>query len=259
MKILFLGDVVGKVGREVVNSKLSFLKQKYDVDFTVVNGENSAHGKGITTRIYKNFKNMGIDVITLGNHAFAKREILDSIYDCSDMIRPINMEPVNIGRGYIVKEVKDKKIAVINLCGNAFMDNISESPYSTMERVLNRIQADIIFVDFHAEATAEKVTFFEYFKSKATVIVGTHTHVQTADERIKDGCAYISDVGMCGAYDSILGRDIEEVFNLQIRKQPSKFLPAIGEGILCGVVIEINDLTNRAIKIERIQIRPTDA
>lgn len=258
MKILFLGDVVGKVGRDIVNTKLSFLKEKYSVDFTIVNGENSAHGKGITTKIYKSFKNMDVDIITLGNHAFSKREILDSLYDCTDLLRPVNLDPMNIGRSYTIKEIKRKKIAVINICGSAFMDNIVENPYQSMERILSRISADIIFVDFHGEATAEKVTFFEYFKDRITVVVGTHTHVQTADERVKNGCAFISDVGMCGAFDSILGRDIEEVFNLQIKKIPSKFKPAEGSAILCGVLIEIDDITNRALKIKRIQIRPED-
>lgn len=259
MKILFLGDVVGKVGRNAVINNLSFLKEKYKIDFTIVNGENSAHGKGITTKIYKNFKNIGVDVVTLGNHAFAKKEIMESLYDCSDLVRPVNLEPTGIGRNFVIKECLGKKIAVVNICGSVFMDKVVETPYDSMGRLLSIIKADIIFVDFHGEATAEKAIFFEYFRDKLTAVIGTHTHIQTADERIKNGCAFISDAGMCGAYDSILGRDIEEVFNLQIKKEPSRFKPAEGDYIVCGVVIEIDEKTNRSVSIERIQIRPNDA
>ncbi|NLP22822.1 MAG: TIGR00282 family metallophosphoesterase [Erysipelotrichaceae bacterium] len=256
MKILFLGDVVGKAGRRIVNEKLSLLKKEYNIDFTIINGENSAHGKGITHKIYNNFKNVGVDVITLGNHAFSKREIIEHLDDCPDLIRPLNIEPKDVGKGIIIKEVLDKKIAVVNLCGNVFIDNCTESPFDVFEKVLPEIEADIIIVDLHAEATSEKVTFFEYYKDKITAVLGTHTHVQTSDERIKDGCAFITDVGMCGAYDSVLGRDIEEVFDLNIKKIPSRFKPAEGPAILCGVIIDIDDNTNRAINIKRIQIRP---
>ncbi len=256
MNILFLGDVVGKAGRQIVDEKLSLLKKEYRIDFTIVNGENSAHGKGITNKIYNNFKNIGVDVITLGNHAFAKREIIEHIDECSDLIRPINIEPKEIGNGMLIKTKFNKKIAVINLCGQVFIDNCVESPFDALNKVLSTLVADIIIIDLHAEATSEKVTFFEYFKSKLTAVLGTHTHVQTADERIKDGCAFITDVGMCGAYNSVLGRDIEEVFDLNIRKIPSRFKPAEGPAILCGVIIQIDDKTNRAVNIKRIQIRP---
>ena len=256
MNILFLGDVVGKAGRQIVDEKLSLLKKEYRIDFTIVNGENSAHGKGITNKIYNNFKNIGVDVITLGNHAFAKREIIEHIGECSDLIRPINIEPKEIGNGMLIKTKFNKKIAVINLCGQVFIDNCVESPFDALNKVLSTLVADIIIIDLHAEATSEKVTFFEYFKSKLTAVLGTHTHVQTADERIKDGCAFITDVGMCGAYNSVLGRDIEEVFDLNIRKIPSRFKPAEGPAILCGVIIQIDDKTNRAVNIKRIQIRP---
>ncbi|NLC96602.1 MAG: TIGR00282 family metallophosphoesterase [Erysipelotrichaceae bacterium] len=256
MNILFLGDVVGKAGRQIVNDKLSLIQNQYEIDFTIVNGENSAHGKGITTKIYKNFKRLNVDVVTLGNHAFSKREIIDHLDECSDLIRPINIEPSDIGKGIIIKKYKDKKIAIINLCGKVFMDSTTSNPIDVMNKILSKLVADIIIVDLHAEATSEKITFFEYFKSKLTAVIGTHTHVQTADERIKDGCAFITDVGMCGAYDSVLGRDIEEVFDLNIRKIPSRFKPAEGPAILCGVIINIDDNTNRAISIKRIQIRP---
>ena len=156
----------------------------------------------------------------------------------------------------LIKTKFNKKIAVINLCGQVFIDNCVESPFDALNKVLSTLVADIIIIDLHAEATSEKVTFFEYFKSKLTAVLGTHTHVQTADERIKDGCAFITDVGMCGAYNSVLGRDIEEVFDLNIRKIPSRFKPAEGPAILCGVIIQIDDKTNRAVNIKRIQIRP---
>lgn len=256
MKILFLGDVVGKVGREVVRNNLSFIKERYAIDFTILNGENAAHGKGITQKIYKFFKNIGVDVVTLGNHAFSKREIVDCIYDCKDLIRPYNMHPLGIGRSYTVKNINGKSVAVINLCGKIFIDKEVDDPYEAMQKILNSIEADIYFIDFHAEATAEKITFFEVYKDIATAIVGTHTHVQTADERVKNGCAYITDVGMCGGYDSVLGRDIEEVIDKQVFHKQTRFKPAETPAMLCGVVITIDDATNRAIEIERIQIRP---
>lgn len=255
MRILFLGDVVGSVGRQIINDNFKSIKEKYSADLTIINGENAAHGKGITTKIYRQFKNLGIDAITLGNHAFSKSMIIDNIDDCSDLIRPCNMEPLNIGNGYIIKEVKGLKILVINVCGQVFMDNVVIDPYSACTNIIDSQKADIVFVDFHGEATAEKRCFFEYMKNKATIVCGTHTHIQTADEMIKDHRAFISDVGMCGPIDSILGRDIDEVINKTIYHEKTYFTPADGKGIICGVVIDVDEQTCNAINIERIQIR----
>ncbi|MCI5723620.1 MAG: TIGR00282 family metallophosphoesterase [Erysipelotrichaceae bacterium] len=256
MRILFLGDIVAKSGREAVVNQLPSLKEKYHPDMTIVNGENAAHGKGITAKIYNQLVLAGVDVITLGNHAFSKQDILNHLPSTRQMIRPANMEPSHIGQSYVIKVIKDKKVAVVNLVGKVFMDICKEDPVITMQRLLQQIEADIIIVDFHAEATAEKITFAQYFAQHLTAVLGTHTHVQTADERIIDGCAYISDVGMCGSFDSILGRDIEEVISRSIYNEPTRYTPAMGPAILCGVIIDIDEKTNRANRIERIQIRP---
>ena len=258
MKILFLGDIVGKSGRNAVLQRLPFLQQAYDIDFTIINAENSAHGKGITTKIYQSLKDAGVDVITLGNHAYSKREIMDQFDHCPDLIRPENMDPAETGRGYVVRECRGKRIAVINLLGTIFMDQAAESPITVMQRLLKEIEAEIIIVDLHAEATGEKEIFFHIFKDQVTAVFGTHTHVQTADEQILDGCAYITDAGMCGTFQSILGRSVEEVLARTLNSEKTHFVPADGPAVICGCVVEIDDQTNRAVNITRIMERPAE-
>lgn len=256
MKILFLGDVTARSGRDAVIAELSGLRQAYGADFTIVNGENAAHGKGITTKIYRALKEAGADLITLGNHAFSKSEIISGMDNCPDLIRPANLEPVDAGASWAVRTCRDKRIAVINLLGNIFMDCATESPFAAMDRILPEIQADVILVDLHAETTSEKQLFFHRYRQRVSAVIGTHTHVQTADERVLGGCAFISDVGMCGPYESIIGRSIEEVIARMIGQAQTRFTPAEGPAIICGVVIEIDDNTGRALSIERIQKRP---
>ena len=198
MRVLFLGDIVAKSGRDAVLAKLDALKEQYQPDFVIANAENSAHGKGITFKIYNQLLLAGVDVITLGNHAFSKIEILNHLPSMNHAVRPANMEPFHIGKSYVIKEVNGKHIAVVNLVGKVFMDVCREDPVITMEKLLKEIDADMIFVDLHAEATAEKMTFANYFAPRVTAVIGTHTHVQTADEQIINGCAYITDAGMCG-------------------------------------------------------------
>ncbi|MFV0479487.1 MAG: TIGR00282 family metallophosphoesterase [Anaerorhabdus sp.] len=256
MNILFLGDVVGAVGRVMVQSHLAQLKQQERIDLVIVNGENSAHGKGITTKIYHQFKAMGVDVITLGNHAFSKGEILESMKECSMLVRPFNLDGCTAGRGFLQVEVKGLSVLVVNLCGTVFMDHVEKTPYQAMDEIMEEQQADIYFVDLHAEATAEKSIFWNYFKEKVQVVVGTHTHIQTADERVESGSAFITDVGMCGAYDSVLGRDTDEVLKLTIHKEATHYTPANGAGMLNGVVVEVDEVSKKATAIKRIQIRP---
>ena len=233
MRVLFLGDIVAKSGRDAVLAQLDTLKEQYQPDFVIVNAENSAHGKGITFKIYNQL-----------------------LLSMNSIVRPANMEPFHIGKSYVIKEVSGKRIAVVNLVGKVFMDVCREDPVITMEKLLKEIDADIIFVDLHAEATAEKMTFANYFAPRVTAVIGTHTHVQTADEQIINGCAYITDAGMCGVYASILGRDIEEVIARSIYNESTRYTPAQGPAVISGVLIEIDDKTNRANCIERIQIRP---
>lgn len=256
MKILFFGDIVGASGRRGLEQYLPVLKSKYEPDFIICNGENSAHGKGITRKIYRQFKNLGIDVITLGNHAFSKRDIIEYMDEMEDMVRPKNMIPEDAGTCCVIKEVNGKHVAVISIMGQSFMDNVTQAPVDALQDILEELDADIIFVDMHAEATAEKRLVFEFFHKSITALIGTHTHIQTADELIKDGAAFMSDVGMCGAYDSILGRDIDEIINRTIYHENTRFVPSLTPAVVCACLITVDDNTNRAIAIERIQIRP---
>jgi 2',3'-cyclic-nucleotide 2'-phosphodiesterase len=256
MNILFIGDIVGKSGRNTVYRLIDDLKQQHQIDFTIANAENIAHGKGITLKLYQELINHGIDVVTLGNHAFAKNEIIPNLPMCERMIRPFNLYPLNIGRSYIDVKVNNLIIRVINLCGSVFMDNVSEPPFNVMHSLMQDNQADVVLVDLHGEATSEKLAFMHMFKDLCTVIVGTHTHVQTADEQIVDGCAYISDVGMSGPFDSIIGRDTQEVLDRFTGKITKGYTVSENAAQLCAVVIKIDPSTKRAVDITRIQIRP---
>ncbi len=256
VNILFLGDVVAEDGLATVVNTLATIKKQYEIDFTIVNAENSAHGKGITQKIYQELSDAGADVITLGNHAFAKKEIISSFDQCPFMIRPANIEPLDVGNSVIIREIDNLHIAVINLLGNVFMTASTAGPIEVMEELLKEIDADIIIVDLHGEATSEKILFAEYFADRITAIFGTHTHVQTADERIIRGCAFISDVGMCGPYDSVLGRNINELINHVVKHQPTVYMPAKGKCIMCGCVVKIDETTCRATSIERIRFFP---
>lgn len=257
MRCLFLADVVGKSGRKVIKNHLDELREKFAIDKVIVNGENSAHGKGITKKIYEEFCNLNIDVITMGNHTFSKGEIYDFIEDAERLVVPCNLLPGNIGHFYKIIECGNIRLAVVNLCCESWMNNVMESPFNAMQHLLDEIQdVDGFFVDLHGESTGEKILFANVFKNQCVAIIGTHTHVQTADECILEGCAFISDAGMCGAYKSVLGRDLEEVIENKIRQNPTHYKVASGPAVLCGVVIEIDEKTKRAISIERVQIRP---
>ena len=258
MNILFLGDCVGKRGREVIRDLLPSLKEKYNIDFTIANGENSAHGKGITSRIYNELISYGIDVITMGNHTYSKKELLDSISSMDKLIVPNNIND-KIGQGYRIFEVNNLKFCVSNILGQVMMGEYMSDPYISFQDILDHTKADIYFVDFHGEATAEKRIFAEYFGKAVQVVVGTHTHIQTADESILNGnTAFISDVGMCGPYNSIIGRSIDESIRRTVLKENTHYTIDESEPILCGVVINIDDNTCKPTKIERIQIRPDE-
>ncbi|MBR4455843.1 MAG: YmdB family metallophosphoesterase [Solobacterium sp.] len=254
MNILFLGDVVARTGRTAVIRRLNGLKQENQISFTVINGENSAHGKGITSSIYHELINAGADVITLGNHAFSKSEILLKLTECPWLVRPANLLP-DAGNSYVIRECQGKRIAVVNVLGSVFMENAAGESYPAMEKLLKEIRADMILVDLHAEATGEKELFWHLFRDRVTAVIGTHTHVQTADERVEHGCAYISDAGMCGPFDSILGRDSSELIARRYGNI-TRYTPASSPAVISGVIIEIDDSTNRAVGIRRIQERP---
>lgn len=258
MRILFLGDIVGKKGREVIRDFLPLLKSKYKPDFTIVNGENAAHGKGITIKIYNELISQGIDAITMGNHTFSKKEIVDYLNEMDKLICPINHISKE-GHGYRIFNVQNKKICVINVLGLLTQETYTLDPYLALNGVFDETKnenVDYYFIDYHAEATAEKRVLLEVYKEKCIAIVGTHTHIQTADEQIISGCAFISDVGMCGPYNSVIGRDIDECISKMVYKEHTRFTISENPPVLCGVIIDIDDFTNRATNIERIQIKP---
>ena len=255
MKILFLGDIVGKRGREVIRDLLSSLKEKYKPDFIIANAENAAHGKGLTFKLYNELLSYGIDAMTMGNHTYSKREIYDHIDSMDKLIVPYNIND-RVGEGYRIFEVNGKKICLCNLLGQVMMGEYMSNPFEAYNEILDKTKADIYFVDFHGEATAEKRLFVEYFKDDIDVCVGTHTHIQTADEDILyEKIAFISDVGMCGPYYSIIGRNIEESMKAYLGQEKTHYETCETDPILCGVLIDFNSI-NVPNDIIRIQIRP---
>ena len=256
MKILFIGDIVGKAGRAAVYARLALLKKEYSIDFTIVNGENIAHGKGITEKLYNELVEKGVDAITLGNHADSKADVLSFIDHSKSLIRPINMYPNEFGCGVRDFYVKGKTIRIINLIGSVFMDKVIESPFEAMKKLHKTNPDKIVIVDLHAEATSEKLAFAYQFKNECSAVIGTHTHVQTADEQLIDGCAFISDVGMCGSFKSIIGRDIDEVLEKFNGNSMTRFTVSENPAQVCAVVIDIDDKTLRATSIKRLQFRP---
>ncbi len=259
MKILFLGDVFAKIGRKLVASELPKLKQKYAPDITIINGENAAGGLGIDKPIASELFKAGADVITSGNHIWNKREGVNYLKETKDpILRPYNYPPGAPGKGYLIWDLPNgKKIAVVNMIGRVFMGDILDCPFQAIDSLLKSEIAgvDYCFIDFHAEATSEKVAFGFYVDGRVTAVVGTHTHVQTADERIlPGGTAHITDVGMCGPYNSVIGVKTEKIIDRFISGLPMRFDAAKGAGVLCGVIITGEETTGKATTIERIRI-----
>lgn len=257
MKILFVGDVVGSPGRDMVKEYLPKLKNKYRPSVTIVNGENAAAGKGITEKIYKDFLSWGTQVVTLGNHAWNKRDIFEFIDEAKYLIRPANFPVDNPGYGLVFVNVNGIEVAVINLQGRTFMPTIDD-PFLKADELINEAKqrTDIIFIDFHAEATSEKQAFAWYVDGRVSAVVGTHTHTQTSDERIlPGGTGYITDVGMTGPYDGILGVEREAVIKRFLTNLPVRFEVVKNErNQLNGFVATIDQKTGKATKVERILI-----
>ena len=256
MKILAVGDIVGENGVKKLNEVLPKLRESENIDFCIVNAENSAGGMGITTKIFHELLNLNIDVITMGNHTWGKKDIFTFI-DHPKLIRPANYSKGVVGKGYGIYKCKDKKIAVINLIGRTDMNILSENPFLVIEEIINNIkeEADIIIVDFHAEATAEKIAMAYFLDGKVTAIYGTHTHVQTADERILENkTAYITDIGMTGPKKSVIGMDIDASIKRFVTSLPERYKLAEGKCIFNGCIFEINDETCKTEKIYRIYL-----
>lgn len=254
MRILTVGDIVGENGVKKAISELRKIKKEKNIDFIIVNGENSAGGMGITRKIYDKLIEAGADVITMGNHTWGKKDIFTFINEEKNIIRPSNYSRGNPGKGYNIFECKNKKIAVINLIGRTSMGVLSENPFTVANDIIEKIKnnVDIIVVDFHAEATAEKIALGYYLDGKANIIFGTHTHVQTADETVlPKGTAYITDIGMTGPKYSVIGMDIKASIKRFETSLPERYKLAEGNCIFNSIIFEINDENGKIEKIER--------
>ncbi|MBO0421003.1 TIGR00282 family metallophosphoesterase [Vagococcus fluvialis] len=260
MRLLFCGDVVGSLGRETITTYLPKLKKKYRPQVTIVNGENSAAGRGITEKIYKKLLQDGADVVTLGNHAWDNHQIFEFIDDAKKMVRPANFpESTTPGVGLVYVKVNQEELAVINLQARSFMTAIDD-PFEVIDKLLAEVKTRTkhIFVDFHGETTSEKLAMAWYLDGRVSVIVGTHTHVQTNDARIlPQGTGYLTDVGMTGPYNGILGMQRKAVIEKFRTALPHRFeVVEEGDTVLSYCVIDINDTTGKTTKIEANMINP---
>ncbi|MFM9975697.1 MAG: TIGR00282 family metallophosphoesterase [Beijerinckiaceae bacterium] len=260
MRILFVGDIVGEPGRNILQQKLPELRRRWKLDIAVVNGENAAGGFGITEEIYRDFIDAGADAVTLGNHSWDQREALVFIERAPRLIRPVNYPPGTPGRGAALIETPDgRRVLVINAMGRLYMDALDD-PFRAVEREVDacplETACDAILVDMHAEATSEKQAMGYFLDGRVSVVVGTHTHVPTSDHRILPaGTAYQSDAGMTGNYQSILGMDRHEPVRRWLTKTPaSRFEVAKGPAMLCGLAIETDDRTGLALKVAPVRI-----
>ena len=257
MKVLAVGDIVGEAGVRKLKGILPDLKKSDEIDFVVTNGENAAGGMGILERNFKDLLEAGTDVITMGNHTWGKKDIFKFI-DHSQLLRPANYPKGVVGKGLGIYECKGKKIAVMNLMGRVDLNILTENPFVMAKEMVDELQGkvDMIFIDFHAEATAEKIAMGRFLDGKITALWGTHTHVQTADEQIlPNGTAYITDLGMTGPKDSVIGMDISASLKRFETTLPEKYKLAEGECILNAVEFEIDDETNKVTEVKRIFIK----
>ncbi len=257
MKVLFIGDICGSPGRKAVAQLLPKLKEMYRVDFTIANAENAAGGFGITPNVADELFGMGIDLLTSGNHVWDRKEIVEYIAKNGNLLRPVNYPAEVPGRGTaVMKTTNGERIAVINVIGRIFMSP-ADCPFGALDREIAKVSEEtkIIIVDLHAEATSEKVALGWYLDGRASAALGTHTHVQTADERVlPGGTAYITDLGMTGPRDSVIGVDKDQAIARFLTLMPTRFDVAPGPVQLCGALVEIDSESGRAKKILRLQI-----
>lgn len=256
MNILFIGDVFSSIGRDMIDRYLPQLRQKYQIDMVIANVENATHGKGLIKKHYEEFLFQGISMMTMGNHTFAKKELFDYIDEADRLVVPYNQPKALPGVGSREVMIKGKKIRVTNLLGLTFMDGKSQNPFEVIDDILKEDVSDIHIVDFHAEATSEKIALGYYLDGKVSAVLGTHTHVPTADEKILDnGTAYQSDVGMTGPYMSVIGCDHESIITRMKSGLMTPFLPAEGEGQFLATLMTFNQ-DNKCTAIKRICIDP---
>ena len=260
MRLLFIGDVVGRSGRRVVLDELPRLRARYQLDFVAVNGENAAGGFGITEPILEDLLGAGADVVTLGNHAFDQKEALVFIARHERLLRPINYPPGTPGKGSgLFRAANGAEVLVVNAMGLIFMPELG-CPFRAVDAEISacglKRGADAILVDFHAEATSEKQAMAYFLDGRASCVIGTHTHVPTADERVlPQGTAFMCDVGMCGDYESVLGMERDEPLNRFLSKIPrGRFEPAMGPGTLSALAVEIDDATGLATRTKALRL-----
>ena len=254
MKILAVGDLVGETGVEKLKRTLPNLQEAEHIDFTIINGENSAGGMGMTSKIYNELNRLNIEVITMGNHTWGKKDIFTFIDD-KKIIRPANYSKGCPGKGYTIIQKDNKKIAVVNLIGRTDMGVLSDNPFTCIDHIIEKLKVDIIVLDFHAEATAEKIAMGYYVDGRITAMFGTHTHVQTADEKIlENGTGYITDIGMTGPENSVIGMDVDASLKRFVTSLPEKYKLAEGSCMLNGVIFDIDDKTNKVKKVYRINV-----
>lgn len=255
IRILFLGDIVGEPGRQAVIQSLASIREAHGIDFIIVNGENAAGGKGITSKIAIDLLRAGAAVITTGDHVWDQQEIVDYFPNEPRLLRPINYPEDTPGNGSVVLETSKCKVAVIQAQGRSFIQPPLDNPFIAVEKEIDRLKREgvnVIVLDFHAETTSEKIAMGRMLDGKASLVVGTHTHVQTADETIfPAGTGYLTDAGMCGPEESVLGRCIESVVWRFKTGMPTRFPVAKGRVKLCGVMISADPATGRCLKIER--------
>jgi len=260
INIAMIGDIVGRPGRQILQEKLPRLIDEHQLDVVIANGENAAGGFGITAEIAEDFFQCGVDVITSGNHIWDQKKIEPYIEDQPRLLRPANYPPGNKGRGDVVVSLKNKpdiKIGVINLSGRIFMGQL-DCPFQTAVPLIEKIYAEtkVIMIDFHAEATSEKMAMAWYLDGRVSALAGTHTHVQTADERLlPGGTAYITDLGMTGSMDSVIGMKRDRVISKFLTARPNRFEVATGNVQLQGILVEVDELQGNAQRIARIRLK----
>lgn len=256
MKILFIGDIVGRSGREAVLAELENLKYKEDIDFCIANGENASGGLGMSRRAYEELKSAGIDYFTMGNHTFSKPDAGHLLSEGENICRPANYSDFCPGEGYaIVTDSKGRKIAIMNLMGTVYNDIALTNPFLAADELIEKIKnvTNIIILDFHAEATSEKIAMGQYLDSRVSAVVGTHTHVQTADAMILPGkTAYITDVGMTGPQASVLGMKSEIAIKRFLTGEKVRYEQSRNKAVIHAVIIEIDDETGNALSIKAI-------
>jgi 2',3'-cyclic-nucleotide 2'-phosphodiesterase len=258
IRILAIGDVVGRPGRQVVHQKLPALVRDKKIDLVIANGENIAGGSGITQNLFHKLRSYGVDVVTLGDHVFKKADIIPTMASSERLVRPANLSPDAAGRGYtIVTTNSGVQVAVAVVLGRIFMSLPADDPFAACNRVLNQIppSVKVRVVEVHCEATSEKVALGYFLDGRASLVFGTHTHIPTADAKIlSQGTGYITDVGMCGPYDSVLGRRKDRVIKFMSTNMPAPFDVATHDVRLCGVLVEVDEATGKTLSIERIEV-----